>query len=115
MRDGKGGNLQIVEEKALARADDDAVLRRKLAHGAVHALPGTLGGVDGQAQPAGKHAHALDVIAVLVGDEQRLEARGVQPRGAQRVQHLAAAHAAIHQQRALIGGKVNGVAAGTAE
>ena len=104
MGDRKRRDLQIVQKEAFSGGDHDPVTRRNLADGGGHSIPCAFGRVNGYAKLAAEHARALDMVAVLMRDQDRMYACGVKPRLYKGIQRLPAAHAAIDQQPAALGG-----------
>ena len=112
---GEARDLHRAEEKADLRLDHALILRRNRADLPLHGRPGARRGVDRQVEFAGEHAHAADVIDVLVGDENAAELSRRHAHALQRLHHPRAGEPRVHQNVRAVAADVDGVAAGAAE
>ena len=114
VRHGKGGDFQRADGEARTRGEEPPVgggIARVLSADFVGREPG---GVDGAAQGGEEDGQSAGVVAVLVGEEDSIDGRGVDADGVEAGEGFAGAEAGIEKQGGVAGPDHGGVAVAAA-
>ena len=112
VRDAIGHNARIANVKGFAAFKHPAAAGSNIAQGALHGLPGAVVCVNRHMVFAAEDAHALDMIAVLVRNQDTAEGFGQYADAGKPLADRAAGQSRVNQQPGIACTDIYGVSAG---